>query len=118
MVLMLTDVVPVVVAILKLTVAVIPTILPMEDDKSKTPCEMGPIIAGNVTRCSMLMATGVGSYKMTDTLDDARRTLPKLVKKLTVQDMGRDMLVGADAVASVSESAPQGIPLKLPHVDD
>ena len=55
---------------------------------------------------------------MIDTSEDARRTLPKLVKKLTVQEMGRDMLVGADAVASVSESAPQGIPLKLPHVDD
>ena len=61
MVLMLSAVVPVVVAILKLTVAVIPNVLPMEDDKSKTPCEMGPVIAVNVTRCSMLMATGVGS---------------------------------------------------------
>ena len=55
---------------------------------------------------------------MIDTSEDARRTLPKLVKKLTVQEMGRDMLVGADAVASVRESAPQGTPLKFPHTID
>ncbi len=63
--------VPVIVAILKLIVAVIPTLFLTVVDKIKEPSEIGPMIAGNMTLLSMLMATLVESYVIMDTVGDA-----------------------------------------------
>ena len=63
--------VPVVVAILKLIVAVIPTLFLTVVDKIKEPSEIGPIIAGNMTLLSMLTATLFESCVNMDTVGDA-----------------------------------------------
>jgi hypothetical protein len=100
--------VPVVVAILKLIVAVIPTSYLTVVDKIKEPSEIGPIIAGNMTLLSMLMATLVESYVIMDTVGDAGWIWAEFFREVIVQETGSEGLVGTAAVASVSVSEPQG----------
>ncbi len=100
--------VPVVVAILKLIVAVIPTLFLTVVDKIKEPSVIGPIIAGNMTLLSMLMAALFESYVNIDTVGEAGWILAEFFREVTVQETGSEGLVGTAAVASVSMSEPQG----------
>jgi hypothetical protein len=118
MVLMRVAVVPVFVAILKLIDAVTPTAFFTAEVRISEPSDIRPIMAGNLTSCSMWMAAGLESYRIMDTSAEEGRILAVLVNDFKEQFTGSDALDGADAVASVILSAGQGSPSILTQVVD